>query len=407
MANLGNTPRPAYVYDTETDTWVPIGVGAHTHAYIPNTLVDAKGDLVTATANDVPAILSKGADGTVLVSDSTTQTGLAWQPYAAQIAAGKNYLINGAFDFWQRGTTFTSPPNWTYSADRWLVGAFSGAIGSVTQQALTPGEIPDFDGAYFIRIATGTATDLDIIQKIEDVRKMAGKTVTLSFWTRTSTATNASFDYAEFAQNFGSGGSGTVATGHNSVSNGTWGTSWTRCFVTFNVPSISGKTIGANSHIQLRIDINNSFSGNWDITGVQIELGSTATPFSRAAGNIQGELAACQRYSYPRLNSTTNYPFFGNAIATSSTNAIGVLSLPVPMRVYPTSIDLLSAGSYRLLTGNANYTLSGIALDTTYVFASSTTVSLGLSTSGLTTNNFYYIVGNFSPTAYIGINAEL
>lgn len=339
MATLGNTPRPAYVYDTETDTWVPVGVGAHTHDYIPNTLVDAKGDILTATADNVPARLAKGADGTVLVSDSTTQTGLAWQPYAAQIAAGKNYLINGAFDFWQRGTTFTSPPNWTYSADRWLVGAFSGAIGSVTQQALTPGEIPDFDGAYFIRIATGTATDLDIIQKIEDVRKMAGKTVTLSFWTRTSTATNASFDYAEFAQNFGSGGSGTVATGHNSVSNGTWGTSWTRCSVTFNVPSISGKTIGANSHIQLRIDINNSFSGNWDITGVQIELGSTATPFSRAAGNIQAELAACHRY-YQRYSADSVFDDLGySGKATSSTVIYAGRNPWVPFRVTPSSVD--------------------------------------------------------------------
>ena len=42
--------------------------------------------------------------------------------------AGKNFIINGGFDFWQRGTTFTSPSSWTYSADRWLVGAFSGAI---------------------------------------------------------------------------------------------------------------------------------------------------------------------------------------------------------------------------------------------------------------------------------------
>lgn len=261
--------------------------------------------------------------------------------------SGKNYLINGAFDFWQRGTTFTSPSSWTYSADRWLVGAFSGAIGSVTQQALTPGEIPDFDGAYFIRIATGTATDLDIIQKIEDVRKMAGKTVTLSFWTRTSTATNSSFDYAEFAQNFGSGGSGSVATGHSSVLNGTWGTSWTRCSVTFNVPSISGKTIGTNSHIQFRIDINNSFSGNWDITGVQLEIGAVATTFSRAGGTIGGELSLCQRYYFAAgwklgkyANSyqySSNY-YFKSMMRTSPTiafaDAVGNVS---KMSTYNTS----------------------------------------------------------------------
>ncbi len=402
MPSIGNTPRPAYVYDTETDTWVPVGVGAHTHDYIPNTLVDAKGDILTATADNVPARLAKGADGTVLVSDSTTQTGLAWQPYAAQIAAGKNYLINGAFDFWQRGTTFTSPLNWTYSADRWLVGAFSGAIGSVTQQALTPGEIPDFDGAYFIRIATGTATDLDIIQKIEDVRKMAGKTVTLSFWTRTSTATNASFDYAEFAQNFGSGGSGTVATGHNSVSNGTWGTSWTRCSVTFNVPSISGKTIGANSHIQLRIDINNSFSGNWDIAGVQIELGSTATPFSRAGGTLQGELAACQRYYWRQTTKSSNYSVVGNGFGASTANVRFQVKNPVQMRTEPSSIDF--NGLYAYDGTNLIGSLSSVTLE----YANESYLNFVTATAGgsFVANRPYSLLLTY-PSAWIGASAEL
>ena len=122
MATLGNTPRPGYVYDTETDTWVPIGVGAHTHSYIPNTLVDAKGDILTATADDTPARLAKGADGTVLVSDSTTSTGLAWQPYAAPLIAGKNKLINGDFVISQRGTTITGiASDNTYTADRWFI----------------------------------------------------------------------------------------------------------------------------------------------------------------------------------------------------------------------------------------------------------------------------------------------
>ena len=113
MSNLGNTTRPAYVYDAETDTWLPIGVGAHTHDYttqfIGKTLVDAKGDIVTASASDTPAILSKGADGTILVADSSTSTGLAWQPYGAIQVAGKNKFINGDFSIWQRGTSFTNP----------------------------------------------------------------------------------------------------------------------------------------------------------------------------------------------------------------------------------------------------------------------------------------------------------
>ena len=45
----------------------------------PKSLVDAKGDLVTATANDTPARLAVGANGETLVADSLTSTGLRYQ----------------------------------------------------------------------------------------------------------------------------------------------------------------------------------------------------------------------------------------------------------------------------------------------------------------------------------------
>ncbi len=45
---------------------------------IQNTIVDAKGDLISATAADTPARLAVGANDTVLTADSTTATGLKW-----------------------------------------------------------------------------------------------------------------------------------------------------------------------------------------------------------------------------------------------------------------------------------------------------------------------------------------
>jgi hypothetical protein len=51
----------------------------------PLLILDAKGDLITATAADTPARLAVGANGTILTADSTTATGLKWN--AASSAA--------------------------------------------------------------------------------------------------------------------------------------------------------------------------------------------------------------------------------------------------------------------------------------------------------------------------------
>ena len=53
---------------------------------IQNSIVDAKGDLVAATANDTPARLAVGANDTMLVADSTAATGLAYKSAATLYA---------------------------------------------------------------------------------------------------------------------------------------------------------------------------------------------------------------------------------------------------------------------------------------------------------------------------------
>lgn len=97
MATISNTPRPGYVWDSTDNVWYPIGTGPHTHAdYITSgsainpTIVDAKGDIIAATAADTVARLAVGANDTVLTADSSTATGLKW----ATASAGGLTLIS-------------------------------------------------------------------------------------------------------------------------------------------------------------------------------------------------------------------------------------------------------------------------------------------------------------------------
>jgi hypothetical protein len=72
MANLGNTTRPAYVYDAETDTWCPIGVGAHTHDnYL--TASDLIGSTITVeSGSTVPlTIQNNGTGDSFVVNDDS------------------------------------------------------------------------------------------------------------------------------------------------------------------------------------------------------------------------------------------------------------------------------------------------------------------------------------------------
>jgi hypothetical protein len=79
MATVGTTPRPAYVYDAQTDTWIPVGVGPHSHAnFVESTVIDAKGDLLAGSAPDTVARLGVGTNGTFLRANSATETGLEW-----------------------------------------------------------------------------------------------------------------------------------------------------------------------------------------------------------------------------------------------------------------------------------------------------------------------------------------
>jgi hypothetical protein len=91
MATISNTPRPGYVWDSTDNVWYPIGTGNHSHGEIPATIVDAKGDIIAATAADAVSRLAVGSNNQVLTADSSTATGLKWAAPAMDFITSSSY----------------------------------------------------------------------------------------------------------------------------------------------------------------------------------------------------------------------------------------------------------------------------------------------------------------------------
>jgi hypothetical protein len=340
-------------------------------------------------------------------------SGSAWLDLIVPASSG-NAIINGAFDIWQRGTSFTQA---VYTADRWFT-FFTGTsvTGTYTRQSFTPNElnVAGFGEEEFYfqaAVASGSdaATQNVLIQRLEDVRQLANQTVTLSFWAKATSGTPKIG--ANLRQEFGSGGSsGVDVTGQSA----TLSTSWARYSFTFTIPSISGKTIGANSFTSTNIWFSGGSSvatssgsvglqsATFQVWGVQLETGSTATPFRRNANSLQGELAACQRYYY-RATAAQAFSYLSLAgYADGTTLSVNGLSVPVTMRVLPTSVDY---SGIRVAQGTTNFSVSNLVLSGNSASASLPVVAA--TTTGLTSNTSYILRADNNAAAFIGISAEL
>jgi hypothetical protein len=272
----------------------------------------------------------------------TSGTAVGWDRIDAP--ASPNILINGDFAINQRN--YSSGTVFAFVADRWFTAPASGTV-TVSRQSLAPATIPGIDSDTHVRIVTTGQTaansEADIIQRVEDVRTLAGRMVTISFWAKAASGTpNVAYT---LSQNFGTGGSATVHTGGKLTLTG--GSSWTRYSVSVLNPSISGKTIGSANYLQLtlwasagsdynaRTDSLGIQSNTFDFASIQLEAGLSATPFRRNANSIQGELAACMRYFYQIDGGTADGGLVQGVFYTTTEIWCTVIH-PVPMRVSPT-----------------------------------------------------------------------
>jgi hypothetical protein len=326
--------------------------------------------------------------------------------------AGKNKIINGDFKVNQRAFTTTTTSS-VYMEDRWVSRAAGDGTTTHSIQTFTPGAAPvaGYESTNYHRIVTTGQTNSSVfsalVQQIESVRTFAGQTVTVSFWAKANTGTpNIGL---LFIQNFGSGGSANVNT---TATKKAITTSWARYSYTVNIPSISGKTIGSPDGslglflgVSTGTDVTALFdnlgiqTNTFEFWGVQVEYGSTATPFQTATGTIQGELAACQRY-YFRFTGGTNGVLIPYAYAATTTFANGQLQFPVPMRVAPTSLDTATL-QYVNYAGSA-FAMSSVSFNET----TATATQIYGTVSGVTAGHAGKVSGS-GATSFVGLSAEL
>jgi hypothetical protein len=268
--------------------------------------------------------------------------------------SNRNLIINGAMQVAQRGTSVTGATSTGYSTvDRWWHNA-SGGVMDMSQQSLTVGQtdLPSQFTKFFRFASTQGDNNQGFAQKIENVELLSGKTVTVSFYAK-GTNPGAGYVALAYLQNFGSGGSANVeAEPENFILT----SSWQRFEITFTFPSVSGKTIGSGSSswVYFRQSSGNSTTTAWtlDITGVQLEVGDTATPFEhRSYGD---ELARCQRY-YQVSGAIKGYPMVRYE-ATGNGKAYSNWRLVPEMRTSP---SVSFSGTFAASTGYAGTPTAG------------------------------------------------
>ncbi len=288
---------------------------------------------------------SAASPAIVLASDGSATAQLSSLNGGA-LSGMRNKIINGNFDVWQRGTSFTLSTSFQYTADRWRAKVGTGGAGSITRN------VSSGDGNPYLTFAITTAGtgSHELSQPIEFVRSVSGiggASTSVAVSMRVARTSGTGTLDVSLLQYFGSGGSPSTSV---SLSLGTITPTSTSTLYSFTgtLASINGKTLGSNNDDQLVLIITPSNAvASYDFAAVQVEAGSVATPFERRS--YGQELALCQRYYVDIANnggSTQNaYRAIGFASTYSTTQGTYVVQVPVPLRTLP---SLTQAGTMYL-----------------------------------------------------------
>ena len=297
----------------------------------------------------------------------------------------QNYIINGNFDVWQRGTSFTSVGSGSYTSDRFRIAHIMDGVVDILMSTDVPSISASGVGSSYSLHADVTTADASIAagqyflinQQIEGLvyKNIHSKQITLSFWVKaTKTGTYCvSFQngaavrsyVAEYTVN-------TTATWEKKSITLTLDTSGTwlytngiglRVYFAIACGSTHQTAAGswsAGSYFSTSNQVNglDSTSNDFRLSQVQLELGSQATPFKPFGGSFHSDLLACYRYCI--APGSNNFFTTGDVVRRmtdyDANRMFFVIPLIVPLRAAAASLSNTTEVTYWQV-----YTTSGSA----------------------------------------------
>ena len=341
----------------------------------------------------------------------------------------RNLIINGAMQVAQRGTSATAQQAGSfqyYTADRFLTYFYGAGVATQEQVSDAP---TDFNFSTKFTVTTpdssiGAADDYIFGQRLEGFNSAPlnlgtanAQTFTLSFWLKCSSTGTLAVAFQNSAANRSYVSTVTIDSADTweyktitltGDTTGTWigatnGVGLSVYFSLGNTKQVTANTWSAGNYLGVSGATNFMATDDltFQITGVQLEVGTVATPFEhRSYGE---ELALCQRYFIKLGDGSAIYLRFGVGYNWSINVNNPVIHLPTKLRAAPT---LTTTGSFGIY--NASAVVSAVSsVEFESSGSSQTQISVNATTSGLTRGDVGTLIANNDATTTIQLDAEL